>query len=312
MITYNHEAYIEQAVRGVMMQETDFEYELIIGEDCSTDNTRDVVLRLKEEFPDKIRLILHPQNVGMMQNFIDVYDAADGNYIALCEGDDYWTSEAKLQKQVNFLKEHPECSICFHKATVIDDTGKVVRISKSPSSVYLDSTKVLFEFYIMTASVLLRHNGKRLPSWFNQLRGSGDWVLYAWIIQDNSKIGYLNSEPLSVYRKHDQGITYQPNLIAQKKRRIAHIHDIDLVRNQLQIPKHKKILRIKRLDQYISLAYIYRIEGNMQLATKYANYSVRDSFLLRQEILKSVRVLLRTYLNTLWSLWLKLRRVSQK
>ncbi len=114
MITYNHEQYIEQAVRSVMMQETDFDYELVIGEDCSTDRTREIVLRLKEEFPDKIRLLLPEKNLGMIPNFVATYEACRGEYIALCEGDDYWTHPKKLQIQVDYMKGS-ECRMCFHK-----------------------------------------------------------------------------------------------------------------------------------------------------------------------------------------------------
>jgi glycosyltransferase involved in cell wall biosynthesis len=108
MITYNHEDYIAQAIEGVMMQQTTFPIELIIGEDCSTDNTHKICIEYQEKYPDKIRLLLPVSNLGMMKNFITTLNACKGKYIALCEGDDYWIDPLKLQKQVDFLEQNDD------------------------------------------------------------------------------------------------------------------------------------------------------------------------------------------------------------
>lgn len=104
MITYNHEKFIAQAIDSVIMQKTNFDYEIVIGEDCSTDRTREIVLEYKAKHPDKFKLLLQEKNVGMMQNFIVTLKTCNGKYIALLEGDDYWTDPLKLQKQVDFLQ----------------------------------------------------------------------------------------------------------------------------------------------------------------------------------------------------------------
>ena len=101
-ITYNHEKFIAQAIDSFLMQETDFDFEIIIGEDCSTDDTLKIIKEYKAKYPDIIKLITSESNVGMMTNFIRTLEACSGKYIALCEGDDYWTDTLKLQKQVNF------------------------------------------------------------------------------------------------------------------------------------------------------------------------------------------------------------------
>ena len=88
MITYNHEAYIAQAIEGVLMQQTDFPIELVIGEDCSTDRTRAICLEYQQRHPGIIRLALRERNIGMMPNFVQTLQACEGKYIALCEGDD--------------------------------------------------------------------------------------------------------------------------------------------------------------------------------------------------------------------------------
>lgn len=106
--TYNQEKFIKQAIESVLMQEADFEYEIVIGEDCSTDNTREILLRYKQEHPSRIKLVLQDKNVGATQNACEVFSRCKGRYIALLEGDDYWVDPLKLQKQVGFLEQHSD------------------------------------------------------------------------------------------------------------------------------------------------------------------------------------------------------------
>lgn len=115
-ITYNHEKYISDAIESFLMQKTNFQYEILIGEDCSTDNTRKIVEKYANKYPDKIRLITSEKNVGIKMNEKRLRDSSRGKYIALCEGDDYWTDPCKLQKQVDYMENHIECSMCFHAA----------------------------------------------------------------------------------------------------------------------------------------------------------------------------------------------------
>ena len=103
MITYNHERFIAQAVESALMQETDFDYEIVIGEDCSTDGTRQVLLDLHDRHPDRIRLLLREKNIGASHNFVGTLEACRGEYVAFLDGDDYWTCPNKLQKQANSI-----------------------------------------------------------------------------------------------------------------------------------------------------------------------------------------------------------------
>ena len=125
MITYNHEKYIAQAIDSVIMQKTNFDYEIVIGEDCSTDRTREIVLEYKTKHPDKIKLLLQEKNVGMMQNFIDTLKACSGKYIALLEGDDYWTDPNKLQKQVDFLEVNTEYALSATRYKIFDENKEI-------------------------------------------------------------------------------------------------------------------------------------------------------------------------------------------
>ena len=125
MLAYNHEKYIKQALDSILMQEVKFTYEIIIGEDCSTDKTRAILLGYKEKYPDKIKLILHGKNVGMHENVEIVRRNCSGKYCAYCEGDDYWTDPKKLQKQVDFLEENTEYIATTHKMQVVDENSNL-------------------------------------------------------------------------------------------------------------------------------------------------------------------------------------------
>ena len=111
MITYNHEPYIAQAIEGVLMQKTDFPIELVIGEDCSTDCTAEIVMEYQKKYPDIIRVITSDKNVGMRKNGRRTERACRGKYIAYCEGDDFWIHPKKLQMQVDYLEAHSECGL---------------------------------------------------------------------------------------------------------------------------------------------------------------------------------------------------------
>lgn len=128
MITYNHAAFIGQAIESVLQQKTTFPFELVIGEDCSTDGTREAVFEYQKKNPDIIRVITSDRNVGMKNNGLRTLNACRGKYIAFCEGDDYWQSPHKLQKQVDYLERHPECGLVFtDRDTYFHRSNKVVR-----------------------------------------------------------------------------------------------------------------------------------------------------------------------------------------
>ncbi len=126
-ITYNHEKYVEKALRSVCEQETDFAYEVVVGEDCSTDSTREILKRVASEYPDKVRLLFRDKNFG--RPTLNVYNTTmecRGEYLAYLEGDDYWTDKKKLQKQVDFLDEHPEYIACTHGCVMINENSEEI------------------------------------------------------------------------------------------------------------------------------------------------------------------------------------------
>ena len=122
-ITYNHEPYIRQCLEGFVMQKTNFRFEAIVHDDASTDGTADIIREYAEKYPDIIKPIFERENQyskhdGSIRRIMD--KACTGKYIALCEGDDYWTDPQKLQIQVDFMESHPEYSMCWHDAAILN------------------------------------------------------------------------------------------------------------------------------------------------------------------------------------------------
>lgn len=206
IITYNHEAYICQALDSVLMQEVDFEYEIVVGEDNSTDNTRIILLEYKKKYPDKIKLILHNINVGMHKNLELTFDACKGQYIAFLEGDDYWIAKDKLQKQLKVLESDSRLTECFHKVTTIYQDK-----SKSPHTFPTGLNKDFFvlkdmvsEFFVPTLSVVFRRSAiNKFPSTLYQV-ANPDWLIHILCAQKGS-IGFID-EVMGVYRVHNNGV----------------------------------------------------------------------------------------------------------
>lgn len=264
MITYNHEKFVRQAVESVLMQETNFEYELVIGEDCSSDGTRDILLELREAHPDIIRLVLQERNLGMQRNFASTFKACGGRYVALLEGDDYWTSPHKLQKQADFLDSHPDCALCFHTALeVYEDAGRPPR--KFPPGCFKEISSIedlLARNFMHTCSVMFRAGlFAEFPGWFYELT-MGDWPLQI-LNAEHGKIGYID-EVMSAYRVHPQG-AWSPRREPQRiKDTIKMLEHVDRHLSH----KHAKTINIPRWHYLLALSYANG--GDWSNARRYA------------------------------------------
>ena len=207
MITYNHEAFIAQAIEGVLMQQTDFLVELVIGEDCSTDGTRAIVRDYGERYPERIRLLLPEHNLGGMANCAAVLKACRGQYVASCEGDDYWTDPCKLQAQVAFLDAHPESAMCFHEAYDLWPDGRkteYVRSRQTDIKPFYGLEDILVRHFIPTASMVYR-NGLIDVSHpkFLQIT-AGDWMAQV-MLAEKGALAFLDQN-WSVRRVHPGGM----------------------------------------------------------------------------------------------------------
>jgi len=207
VVTYNHEKYIAQCLEGILMQRTNFPFEVIVGEDCSTDNTRKIVFDYQAKFPEKIRVITSEKNVGGMENAIRFQQACNGKYHALCEGDDYWIDPLKLQKQADFMEAHPEYSMCCHDALVVrDDKNATPRYYFDASIPDVIEIKDLLRLNlaIPTASMFARADAfASIPEWRKRIL-YGDLLLRLWCAH-HGKIKKL-TDTMSVYRVHPSSL----------------------------------------------------------------------------------------------------------
>lgn len=125
MTTYNHAPYLAQAIEGVLAQRTSFDVELVLSDDCSTDGTAAICADYAARYPDRIRLVTGPENVGWRANYRRTFDACRGRYVAYCDGDDYWNDPFKLQKQVDLLEEDAACGMCYTRSErIVETTGQ--------------------------------------------------------------------------------------------------------------------------------------------------------------------------------------------
>lgn len=207
MVTYNHQDYIAKAIESVMMQETNFEYKLFIGEDCSTDKTREICDTLKKKYSEKIELISQNKNLGANKNAQQIFKAcfeSGAKYIAMCEGDDYWTDPLKLQKQVDFLESNQGYVLCFHEVSILKLNGDIVDdfITKVPENYETIETFARLGNYIHTPSVLFRNVIKEFPFEF-ECSPIGDFFLYL-LLAEQGKLKFIN-EKMAIYR-HGVGV----------------------------------------------------------------------------------------------------------
>lgn len=202
MITYNHEKYIREAIEGVLMQIVSFDIELIIADDNSPDNTESIILDIASRHPNGkwIKYTKHKTNKGMMSNSIWALQQCKSKYIAICEGDDYWTDPYKLQKQVDVLESNADYSLCFHKVNILNQQNQLQEdtLTKVPHK-YDDIVSLAKEGnYIHTPSVLFRNKISKFPLNFSK-SPIGDFYLYMLIAQ-YGKLYYIQEE-MAVYRE---------------------------------------------------------------------------------------------------------------
>jgi glycosyltransferase involved in cell wall biosynthesis len=242
LIAYNHEPYIEQAVRGVLEQRTNFDYEIVVGEDHSTDQTLRILHRLQEEYPEKVRLLTADQNLGMNQNYIRTFQACEGEYVALLDGDDYWCSEDKLQKQVDFLDQQPDFAICFHSVLRVDDDviqqPKIMR-PRENKSIFDISDLINFNFIPTCSAVIRRGSIAEFPGWAYTLSFL-DWLLFI-LAAEHGKIKYID-DVMGVYRVHSSGLWSSMDPVKRLKSRLDYF---------------------EKLDPYLDYKYTKQIQSNL-------------------------------------------------
>lgn len=257
VITFNHEAYIETCLTQIFNQQVTFSYEIILGEDHSQDNTAELIRKYAKQYPEKLKAYIRPKNVGAKSNFLHCFLQCKGEYIVFIEADDYWTDPHKLQRQVDFLDQHPNASACFHNAEIIyqDGSNRPSELINTPDQKpWVGTADFLVEketWFMATAAVMMRRKfAHPLPEWFLQSK-SGDIPLYV-ILAEQGPIGYL-PEVMSVYRKNKGGISMTD-----------HVYADAFIKNRIfmyaQINAHTKFKYSKLINPILQAYYLMRME----------------------------------------------------
>lgn len=282
MITYNHEKYIKEAIESILEQKTNFVYELVIGEDCSIDNTREILKEYQKEYPDKIKLILHDSNIGVIPNMLATFRACRGKYIAMCEGDDFWTDPLKLQTQVDFLENNLEYNMCFTSSENYNQTtGEVVE--QFPDS-FQDKDYTLNDIFKSnmgnTCTVMYRNLNIEIPSVFNTF-SLGDWPLHM-LYAERGKVKYIGKS-MARYRIHPGGIWSQDKVVNN----LRHVIDMLLGMNTYFERKYEKEIHTSISKYLLILAFKYmkakdirNFVGTYNKSKKFGSTSMREIIIL--------------------------------
>ncbi len=224
-VTYNHSKYIEQCIQSVLNQKTDFKFEMIIGDDASTDGTTEIIKKYEALYPEIIKPVYHQKNMGKngsgggRENFNSIIEKCTGKYVAILNGDDFMLP-GKLQKQVKFMETNQQLSMCGHNVKVIDQSGTFLHYFNNKNTPLVADAEYLVKHgtYIANTSVLYKRQYLDIHM-YNKLHPytHGDWLLHI-IVARAGGVGYID-EPLAVYRKHTGGITNRnrASLAARKK-----------------------------------------------------------------------------------------------
>ena len=214
-ITYNQEKFIKQALDSFVMQKTNFDFQVVISDDCSTDSTPTIIKEYEQKYPNIIKAFYQKENLGSFKNYKFALSQAKSKYLIVNEGDDYFIDENKLQKQVDFLEGHPDYSICFHPVKIIFEDNKIrthIFPLKKEIKKELTFESLLKMNLIQTNSAMYRWKQNALEELPDDIL-PGDWYLHLL----HSKEGKIHAlyEVMSVYRRHSGGIWTDTD-VAQK------------------------------------------------------------------------------------------------
>jgi len=264
---YNHEKYIAQALDSVLMQQVTCDVEIVVGEDASTDRTREIILDYERRYPGRIRVLLRDRvdaereralGLGGKTNFMQTLKACDGQYVALLDADDYWTDVRKLQKQFDFMESNPDFAICFHNVTAFYEDGSKAPENLCPPDQAEVSTveRLLSGNFIPSCSAMFRGGlVTEFPDWYSTLK-IGDWPLYILEAQ-HGKIRYLN-KIMGAYRVH-RGGTW--SLTKRSHQDITFVKMLDRFDRQFEF-KYRRTIAATKARYYFELSELYFADGH--------------------------------------------------
>ena len=246
IITYNQEKYIAKALESALEQETDFKYEIVIGEDCSTDGTRKILLEYQAKYPEKIKLLLHEKNVGMIANQNLTFKACQGEYIAMLEGDDFWSDKHKLQRQYDAMQKYPECALSFHPVYTTD--GRVLNKYSDKIKVFTTEESIKGGGYFSsTPSLMIKKSViSSMPSFLDKAP-AGDYYIQIF--------GSLNGGALFI---PDIMATYRVNAEGSWS---ESVYDVEKKTNFIE----RTLRKIKKVDHYLNEKYTEAFQHRYQM-----------------------------------------------
>lgn len=252
VITYNHEEYIERALKSVINQQTSFDVEIVIGDDCSSDATSDICKKFADQYPDRVIYIRNEKNLRYINNLLNVLDHCTGEYIALLEADDYWVTTNKLEKQVSIFEQHPNIVLCFSNA-LVDDIMVPDRkqyFHRTENRVYT-LEDCLRQIIAPTSSYLFRRHLFRPPSWFTEL-AAYEYML-VFLIAQHGDVYYLN-ECTSSRTQHYKG--QSTTTIREDKLVFSEVKYFNALLNEFPAEDRKKyrpIVLVKQVNHVSNL-----------------------------------------------------------
>ncbi len=270
MVTYQHVDYIEKAITSILSQETNYSYEIILGDDDSTDGTREICLDYANKYPDKIRLFLHKRANNIKVNgspsvlfqFAFNLFSCRGDYIAILSGDDFWIDKFKLQKQVEYLIENPQYSMVCTNYSTVNENNEVIKKDgwgKKIKNGSVDHLTILRDFKPKTQTTLTRTSAvpEKLPIEFFQSLNEDNF--FCAFVSEKNDVGYMDYVS-TAYRIHNNSIWTSIDGIDQKKMQLnTYLHMQKVFTNEEQQKAiNERIGRIKR-----TLSYIYAEEGRL-------------------------------------------------
>ena len=263
--TYRHEAFIGDAIEGVLMQDTDFPVEMVIGEDCSPDGTRSVIQKYMQKYPGLIRLSNYERNVGSARNSLMTIGRCRGEYIALLDGDDYWTAPHKLRKQVDLLDRDHAFSMCFHAVNRVRGNCIVKKIVQPTGhrSVYR-LADLAHWVNISTSSMLFRRSAvPRFPSWYSKVT-QGDWATQM-LLAEKGDIAYI-PEIMATHRLHETNV-WSGRLRPRSEVLREQIREVEEFRRHLGDARARPFERSQYRRRY-ELVHVFLDEGKLLQAQK--------------------------------------------
>lgn len=261
IITYNHADFLSEAIESIVTQVCDFEFEVIISEDCSSDNTRDVALALQKKHPNLLRILYSSNNIGPGANFQRALSNSRGDFIAICEGDDKWQDCTKLQKQIDFLKNNNDVVVTYHDAISVGQNGKLIAKSKiDPKHRNRDfsSLELQLGMHLPTLTMCFRKVFTTFPEEFYFVVNQDTFMIS--LLGGHGSAKYMDNIKPAYYRVHDGGIWSSLSKHQKGIRHITTFYWLSIYHRKVSNNKISSLYSKMAIKKLLAQIFIQRID----------------------------------------------------